>query len=66
VTPQSIAKPAGEPLPALIGTCVHCGERITRLATDSARWRHDDGTVTCTPPAPPADPPFEDVVKGTL
>jgi hypothetical protein len=45
---------------------VRCGLRIVRLAWNTALWRHDDRTVTCTPPDPPADPTFEDVLRGTL
>jgi hypothetical protein len=56
---QPIAAPEDEPQPALVATC-RCQQRITRLSLESARWRHDDGTVTC----PPADPPFRDLVLG--
>jgi hypothetical protein len=63
--PQPIARPVDEPHAALVATC-ECGLRIVRLALTSGRWRHDDRTVTCTPPDPPADPTFEDVLRGTL
>jgi hypothetical protein len=63
--PQPIARPVDEPHAALVATC-ECGLRIVRLAWNTALWRHDDRTVTCTPPAPPADPTFEDVLRGTL
>jgi hypothetical protein len=61
VTPQQVAEPVGWPAAATVAECANCGQRITRrLAEPAARWRHDNGAVTCDPTAPA----FDHLVKG--